>query len=113
MRDEVEPDTSVLLRHRAAEQPERGHLPKYVLRECLTTIALARSRRDLLVREILRELADGLLLGREIEVRAIEVRDDRGGGSPSMPRARRAAEHRTSRRPRARRAAPRPHCPRP
>src|SRR5206468_2838410 len=70
VRDEVETDATVFLRHRSAEQTERRHLSEHVLGEDLAPIALARSRRDLLVREILRELADRLLLGSEVEVHA-------------------------------------------
>src|SRR3989442_7715398 len=70
MRHVVEADPAVLFWDGPAEKAERRHLPEHVLREDLAAIALPRARRDLLVGEVLRELADGLLLGREIEVHA-------------------------------------------
>src|SRR5439155_9866507 len=74
MRDVVDADASVLLGDWAAEKAERRHLAEHVLGEGLVPVALARARRDLLVREVLRELTDRLLLGGQVEVH----------GSPSL-----------------------------
>src|SRR5437667_12685062 len=83
MRDVVEADAAVLLGDGATEQTERRHLAQHVLREGLAAIALPRTRRDLLVREVLRELANRLLLCGEVEVNEAESRYDTAGGEPT------------------------------
>src|SRR6266550_1389438 len=70
MRHVVEPDAAVLFGHGSTQQTERRHLPQHVLREDLAAIALTRTWCNFLVREILRELPDRLLLGGEVEIQA-------------------------------------------
>jgi hypothetical protein len=81
VRDVVEAVAAVLLGHRPAEETERRHLLQDVGGEHLAPIALARARRDLLLRELARELADLFLFGGEVEVHWAESRFDRGARS--------------------------------
>ena len=76
-RDGVGAETSVLLGDRHAADPQLAELLHDVEGELLVLVALAGTRCDLLRRELADEVADLLLLGRELELHPTESTDFR------------------------------------
>ena len=71
------PEAAVLLGDRDAADPQLAELLHDVERELLVLVPLAGARRDLLGGELPDEVADLLLLRRELELHPIEITDFR------------------------------------